>query len=213
MKKILLLILTLFLFLSCYFIYQATERNKLRFVLVGDQLVNNPYIIENTLCKYDFVNSDYRIIDLYKIIKYNEELFSNDKYISIHQQLNEADVLIISIGMNDIYYKLNMDTKSRYLYANTLIKNINDLFENINRYDYKRVYFLGYYNINDSDEDLFRYLNFNIRNIANNYNINFIDLKNIVKIDNDLINNNNFLLNDSGYRKIYDFIVENLENY
>jgi len=211
MKKILLLILTLFLFFACYYIYQITDDHELKYVLIGDNLVNNPYILKNTDYRNDFVNNDYRIIDLLRVIQYNEEILVDDNYISIHQQLREADILIISIGMNDIYYKLNSNSKDIYAYVNKMIDNLKKLIQIINKYDYKRVYFMGYYN-NDDNQTLFRYLNYNIKKIANNNEICFIDTDKIIEKGEKIGNNvTNWELNDNGYKKIYNFIVENLE--
>ena len=45
MKKI---ILILFLFLSCYLIYNLTEDKNLSYLVIGDTIADNPYI-ENTV--------------------------------------------------------------------------------------------------------------------------------------------------------------------
>jgi len=212
MKKILLLILTLFLFLSCYIIYQMTENETLNYVLVGDDLVNNPYIIKNNNYKNSFVNNDYRIIDLLRIIKYNEELVINDKMVSIHQQLMEADVLVMAIGMNEIYYKLDSSTKNKYAYINKLIYNLKELFKLINKYDYKKIYFIAYYNNNWQHKELFNYLNTSVKRIVKDYNICFVDIEKIANGQGQDNEKSDILeLNDDGYKKIYNFIVENLE--
>jgi len=212
MKKILLLILTLFLFLSCYIIYQMTENETLNYVLVGDDLVNNPYIIKNNNYKNSFVNNDYRIIDLLRNIKYNEELVINDKMVSIHQQLMEADVLVMAIGMNEIYYKLDSSTKNKYAYINKLIYNLKELFKLINKYDYKKIYFIGYYNNNWQHKELFNYLNTSVKRIVKDYNICFVDIEKIANGQGQDNEKSDILeLNDDGYKKIYNFIVENLE--
>ena len=89
MKKVFLILI---LFLSCYFIYNKTIDNKLYYLTIGDALskgVNeygvvsygyNDYVKEyleknKLLKKYNktFTNSDYRIIDIIKIIEYNEK--------------------------------------------------------------------------------------------------------------------------------------------
>lgn len=204
MKRILLLILTLFLFFACYIIYQSTNDNTIEYVLIGDELVNNPYIIRKESYKNNFVNNDYRIIDLLRILKYNEEMNDDGKRISIHQQLNKADVLIISIGTNEITNKLKEDTRNKYNYANNIIHYLEELFRLINQYDYKEVFFLGYNH--DNNIELFDYLNWNVEKITKKYDFEFI------KIDNFGKKSDLFTLNDMTYRKIYNFIVEKLEN-
>lgn len=208
MKKILLLILTLFLFLSCYIIFQITENKAVNYVLIGDELVNNPYIMRKHNYKNNFVSNDYRIIDLIKIIKYNEEIFVDNRMVSIHQQLKNADILVISIGNREILDKLNDTTKDKYVYINKLIYNLRELFLLLNKYDYQQVYFLGYYNEENSEKELFRYLNMRVKKIAKDNQICFIDIE---KLGIFKENSKIFELNDSSYKKIYNFIVENLE--
>ena len=61
-----------------------------------------------------FTNKDYRIVDVLNIIRYNQELNIDNKQVSIHQILKKADIIILSAGMNDIYSKLNENTKNIY---------------------------------------------------------------------------------------------------
>lgn len=210
MKKILLLILTLFLFFACYFIYQVTEKKTFNYVLIGDELVNNQHILSNNSYKNDFVSNDYRVIDLLRIMKYNEEILVNNQLVSIHQQLKNADVLIISIGRNEIFSKLNDTTKNKYTYLNKFIYNLEELFLMINRYNYEQIFFIGYNNDTEKkDNDFFQYLNVRIKKIAKENKVCFIDLKKLGILSK---NNELFSLNDDSYKKIYNFIVEKIEN-
>lgn len=214
MKKI---ILVLFLFLSCYFIYNQTEEKKLSCLVIGDTIANNNYLKNNELItgyNNNYINKDYRIIDLVNIIKYNEEIEENNKHISIHRLLKNADILIISIGMNDIYSKLNSDTKDIYTYINNMVNNMEILYDEIDRYSYKKVIVLGYYNITNKNNDLFTYLNYKMKRITEKYNYNYIELNNILKNNpNFLKKNNSYELNNRGYNEINKIIVENLKNY
>lgn len=210
MKKILLLILTLFLFFACYFIYQVTDKKTFNYVLIGDELVNNPHILSNNSYKNDFVSNDYRVIDLLRIMKYNEEILVNNQLVSIHQQLKNADVLIISIGRDEIFSKLNDTTKNKYAYLNKFIYNLEELFLMINRYNYEQIFFIGYNNDTEKkDNDFFQYLNVRIKKIAKENKVCFIDLKKLGILSK---NNELFSLNDDSYKKIYNFIVEKIEN-
>lgn len=214
MKKI---ILVLFLFLSCYYIYNQTEEKKLSCLVIGDTIADNNYLENNELVteyNNNYINNDYRIIDLVNIIKYNEEIEINDKHISIHRLLKNADILIISIGMNDIYSKLNSDTKDIYTYINNMINNMEILYDEIDRYSYKKVIVLGYYNITNKNNDLFTYLNYKMKIITEKYNYKYIELNNILKNNpNFLKKSNSYELNNRGYNEINKIIVENLKNY
>ena len=213
MKKI---ILVLFLFLSCYFIYNITEDKSLSCLVIGDTIADNPYLKKNKIInKYNnyYINQDYRIIDLINTIKYNEEIKINDKPISIHRLLKNSDILIISIGMNDIYYKINDDTKNIYTYMNDMVNNMEILLEEINKYNYKQVFILGYYNITNKHQDLFTYLNYKIKKVVDKYNYTHIEADSIIKNNpNFLKNNQNYYLNEAGYNEFSKIIVENLKN-
>jgi len=214
MKKI---ILILFLFLSCYIIYNLTEEKGLSCLVIGDNIADNEYIKDNNLINtYNntYIDKDYRIIDLINTIKYNEEKDLDNKKISIHRLLKNTDILIISIGMNDLYYKLNTDTLNIYTYLNDMLNNMEILLNEINKYNYKKVYILGYYNITNKNNDIFTYINYKLEKLSNKYHYNYIELNNILRNNpNYLKNNQNFELNQEGYSKISKIIVENLKNY
>jgi len=214
MKKI---ILILFLFLSCYLIYNLTEKKDLSYLVIGNKIADNPYFKDNkkiSIYNNDFINEDYRIIDLINVIKYNEEIEKNNKKISIHRLLKNADILIVSIGMNDIYYKLNSDTKNIYTYINDMVNNMETLLSEIDRYNYKKVFVLGYYNINNTNNDIFTYLNYKIEKIVNEYQYEYIELNNILKNNPNMYQkSNNFGLNNKGYNEINKIIVEKLKKY
>ena len=214
MKKI---ILVLFLFLSCYLIYNLTEHNNLSCLAIGDAIADNPYLKNNNLITQynnNYINKDYRIIDLVNIIKYNKEIEIENKPISIHRLLKNTDILIISIGMNDIYYKLNSDIKSIYTYINDMVNNMETLYDEINRYSYKKVIVLGYYNITNKNNDIFTYLNYKMKRITEKYNYQYIELNNIFQNNpNYLQKNDHFELNNQGYSEINKIIVENFKKY
>ena len=212
MKKI---ILILFLFLSCYLIYNLTEDKQDSYLVIGDLVADNPYL-KNNNSKYNntYINENYRIIDLLNTIKYNQEIKVNDKSISIHRLLKNSDILIISIGMNDIYYKLNSDIKNIYTYINDMVNNMDLLLSEINSYNYQKVFVLGYYNITNKHNDIFTYLNYKMKKITNEYNYEYIELNNILGNNQNFYQkSNNFNLNDQGYNEINKIIVEKLKKY
>ena len=212
MKKI---ILILFLFLSCYLIYNLTEDKSQSYLVIGDLVADNPYLKNNNL-KYNntYINENYRIIDLLNTIKYNQEIKVNNKSISIHRLLKNNDILIISVGMNDIYYKLNSEIKNIYTYINDMVNNMDILLSEIDRYNYQKVFVLGYYNITNKHNDIFTYLNYKMKKITNKYNYDYIELNNILGNNpNFYSKSNNFNLNNQGYNEINKIIVEKLKKY
>ena len=205
MKKI---ILILFLFISCYLIYINTEKKELTYVAIGDKIADINYNNQFKNYNNEYINKEYRIIDLINIIKYNVE--TNKK--SIHQILKKSDILIVSIGMNDLYYKLNTNTINIYTYLNDMLNNIDKLFKEINKYNYKHIFILGYYNISTKYNDLFTYINYKAKKIAEKYKYEYIELNNVLKNSpNFYQNNNTFNLNNEGYQEINKIIVEKLK--
>ena len=204
MKKI---ILILFLFLSCYLIYIKTEKKELSYVAIGDSIANLNYNNQYRNYNNNYINTEYRIVDLINIIKYQE-----DK--TIHRAIKNADILIISVGMNDICYKLNTNITNIYDYLNNMINNLNILFNEIDKYNYKEVFVLGYYNISNKNNDLFTYINYKLKSLTEKYHYSYIELNNILKNNNNYYKkDDNFNLNIYGYNEINKIIVEKLKKY
>lgn len=212
MKRILLILFLFFVLYTCYLIYNLTEDNNKYVTLIGDNIALNPHLKEMNNIKtinYDFVNKDYHINDLLNIIKYNQELNKNNKTESIHQLLKKTDILVISIGMNDLYYKLNDNTKEIYTYIGNLINKYEIILKEVSKYDYEQVYIIGYYNTTNKSNDIFTYINYKLSNLSKQYNYEFINTNKIVNNNPDFYENYpNFNLNSVGYRQIFNILVE-----
>lgn len=224
MKKVLFILI---LFFSCYLIYNKTISDKKYFLSIGDSLskgINeygvvsygyNNYIKDYLLSKnklkdYNntFTSSDYRIKDIIKILEYNE--VKNNYYLI--RLIKQADIITISLGMNELYSKLE-DNNNTYTYIDNMINDYDKILYKISNFHHDKVYILGYYNITGTNEDIFNYANYNLKKICNKYHYNYIDLSNI--LDNNpkyLSNKTNYIPNREGYYKISQIIVENLEN-
>lgn len=225
MKKVFLILI---LFLSCYYIYNKTIDNKVYYLTIGDSLskgINEygvisygyndyvkHYLKENNLLKkYNktYTDNDYRIIDIIKAIEYNE---TKDGY-SLNRLIKQADIITISLGMNEIYYKLRKDDQNIYTYIDNMINNYNKLLTYINKFNHDKVYILGYYNILGKDNDIFNYANYKLKEICKKNNYIYIDLSNIFTNNpNYFSKSDNFIPNNKGYEKISQIIVENLKN-
>ena len=210
MKKI---IFILILFLSCYFIYNISLDNKIYYVSIGDFLskgVNSygvkvngysdyvrDYLYENNRLKeYNniFCESDYRVTDVLRMIKYNDTREYNGKELNINRLIKEADVISLSVGMNE------------------LINDMKELLEYINKFNHKRVYVLGYYNTYGYQEYI-DYINIKLKNIVINEGFIYIDLANIFDNNPRLFDKkDSFIPNNQGYLKISEKIVAKIEN-
>lgn len=231
MKKI---ISILILFLSCYFIYNITIDNELFYLSIGDGIakgitdegnvsvynytdsIKNYLTSKNKLKGFNnsFVDKDYRITDLLRIIKYKEEIVVNNDHISINELLKQADIVTISLGMNELYYKILVDNNNIYSYIDGMLNDMELLLKEVDRYNHKKVIVLGYYNITNNNKDIFNYVNYKLKNIVNKRGFEFIDIDKIINNDTDYFTNDtNFYLNNGGYEKISQIIVEKINKY
>ena len=231
MKKI---ISILILFLSCYFIYNLTIDNELFYLSIGDGIakgitddgnvseynytdsIKNYLTSKNKLKGFNnsFVDKDYRITDLLRIIKYKEEIVVNNDHISINELLKKADIVTISLGMNELYYKILVDNNNIYSYIDGMLSDMELLLKEVDRYNHKKVIVLGYYNTTDNNKDIFNYVNYKLKNIVNKRGFEFVDVDKIINNNtNYFTNNTNFYLNNEGYQKISQIIVEKINKY
>ena len=181
MKKI---IFVLILFLSCYVVYNITFDDKIYYVSLGDSLSKgvNIYGIknggytnyvkeyletENRLEDFNdlYTDIDYRVTDLLRMIEYNETKKIDGNEININRLLKKADVITLSVGMNELYYKFNGDNTNIYNYMNELLSDIEKLLKYISKYNHKKVFVLGYYNVLDNQEEI-NYINVKLKRIV-----------------------------------------------
>ena len=178
MKKVFLILI---LFLSCYVIYNSTIDNKIYYLTIGDSISKgiNEYgvpsygysdFIKDYLYKrkklkeYNktFTASDYRISDIVRILEYNES--KNEE--TLNRLIKKADIITISIGMNDLYYKIK-DGHNIYTYIDEMIINYNKILNYTNKFHHEEIFILGYYNVTGKDNDIFEYANYNLKKLCN----------------------------------------------
>lgn len=221
MKKI---IFTIILFLSCYLIYTLTNNNNLNYVTLGDSLSKgvtpyfangygySNYIVDylkknNKLNSYndDFTSIDYRITDLINLININYE--TNNQ--TINQAIHSADIITISVGMQELYYKINTNDTNIYTYIDKMLEDTEELFTLIRKNNNKKIYMLGYYNTKNTNQDLFNYANIKLKEICQKNKITYIDIQSIFYKNTTYFENpNSFNPNLQGYYKIYEKIIE-----
>lgn len=226
MKKV-FLILTLFL--SCYFIYTKTEGDKKNYLVIGDSLskgineygvasygysdfikdyLENKKILKNYNKTYTDVN--YKVSDIVKILEYNE----SKNNISLNRLIKEADIITISLGIDEIYYKINKNNQNIYTYIDNMIRDYNKILNYISKFHHDKVYILGFYNTTKNNIDIFNYANYKLEVLTKKYNYTYIDLAKILDNNPTYISqiSNNYMPNIRGYEKISQIIVENFKN-
>ena len=213
MKKI---AFTILVFIVVFLIYFFNINKKTYYLSLGDYLsygINNKTLVDNSysinIKNYykknlgNYVNyssiDDYRVMDLINDINYNKEIIYNNKNYKIQNLLIKANLITISIGMNDLIYTPNLN----YDYVDNLIKDVEDLFVLIRKYNKDKIYYLGFYNI-INNTDIIEYINEKVEKICNKNRITFINIDDL----NKYIINSKYPNND-GYSYITDKILLN----
>ena len=225
MKKVFLILI---LFLSCYFIYNNTIDKKIYYLTIGDSLSKgtnqygvvsygyNDYVKDYLSSKdlledynQTFTDNDYYITDIIRILEYNEK---KDNY-SLNRLIKKADIITISLGMNELYYKLEKNNENIYAYIDNMINDYSKIFDYINHFHHNQIFILGYYNVLGENNDIFEYANYQLKEKCNKNNFTYINLSNFFDNNpNYFLKNGNFIPNTKGYQKISQIIVEKLSN-
>lgn len=193
------------MFILVFIIYYLNLDKKIFVFSIGDYITieNNQNIyqdIDNYLGKNLEKNivygndGDYRIIDLINDIKNNKSFNYKNKEYTINNSLIKADIILLSIGMNDLRFNKNNDN---YDYVDEVIKDLDKLLKIIRKYCKEKIYIFNYYNLGSSE--LTSYVNNRLEKVVNRYNVNIIDIS--------YINSNEF------DRVDYDNISKKIKKY
>ena len=194
MKKILLIFL---IFVLVFIIYYFNLDKKVYVLSIGDNYFFNDvyqksidnYLGDKLEKNVIFSNDgDYRIIDLLNNIKTNKKFIFKNKEYTLNNALIKADIIFLSIGINDLRFNRN----NNYDYVDEVMKDLDELLRLIRRYSKEKIYIFNYYNVGNSN--LNSYVNNKLSKLVIRYNINIIDISNIQGIDLDKIDYDNFSL-------------------
>ena len=197
MKKIAFIITTL---LCIYLIYVELNNNKINYVSINDnygirlkyddclkELITN----DKRLGTYNNSFSNSSVYNVYQDLVNNRTLRIDNSDYYLKKILRESDLLVISVGMEElsIYFdKYNIDSNS--VYFDKLYTDIEKLIIEIKKYAYGKIVFIGYFNPTnyyDSKIDEFFYkINDRLSKLMNLYNISFLDIYDITKLNNNI---------------------------
>ena len=245
LKKIIILFLILILVFT---IYILNVDKKIYYVALGDSLAagQNPYnqigysyadyvsnyLQENQLLQQytkDFAESGYRITDIEKDINENKKVTINGEEHGIKEILRKADLLTLSVGANDIFYKLGITNVSNInlneitnlnSYINETLNDLDNLVEEVQKYFKKNMVLVGYYNplaATSSEycrelEPLFMQINSGMKKIAKKHNIYFVEIYEIFKENPEYLPNpNDIHPSNKGYQVIASSIIDIIE--
>ena len=238
MKKTLCLLI---ICLLVYTIYYFNHTDKITYISIGDSLSvgidsngNTNYGYSNYLSNYlkdkdllksynnYFSTSGTRIVDLENKLETNWTIKKDGKSLSLKKCLREADLVTLSVGMDDILTELTLSTVSVENLSNKEITTIVDktvneldsLFKELRKYAKEDIIFIGYYNPLEEEslttERLYTYLITKTKALCKTYDIEYLDIYNLFKRNKNYIDNpTNIYPTTEAYQMIATKIIEN----
>ncbi len=226
-------------------IYYTKKENEIYYLALGDGITlgETPYntfgysysdyikeyLEEENILKFytkNFAEEDMRIEDLVNQFESDKEIIINNKSISINEAINKANLVTITIGSTDLYYKLKIN--NNYLQSTeykTMINDVDQIFVKMDeaikylKNIYKKdLYILGFYNPITNDNyinssiltDIFEYTNKKFIKLSKKHDFIFIEVNSIINKNKELIPNPKSVhLNYRGYRLIGEHITDN----
>ena len=214
-----------------FLIYKTTNKNYINITILGDGLsqginsyetidygygeyLRDYYQNKNLLKNYskDFTKSDMSIEMLNSYILINKKVNSNNKKDNIKHILTESSVIIMSIGLNDLLYKITLSNQ-KISTINTIVDevydNLKNLLNEINKYNDK-LCIVGYYESNKYNYKINYAITKYNELIKNTKNITFIDTNSYLKDSKYLENPYSYYPNTQGYQQIYSKILSKI---
>lgn len=224
MSRPIKLLILIIMSLSVYFIFQYTKESNIQILSLGDNLskgINSYTIVEFSHLNYyeeylksknkqvilnaKYCKSDLTIHELLELVKWDNNL---------KRDLMESHILFITVGYNDLLYKMSLEDDMSISKLNKIIDEINveykELLKEISKYYKNEIIVVGYPKSNKDDY----YINLGIRKLNRILNTNnYIDTYNLLNDRNKYFSNpNSFYPNRYGYKKIYEEI-KRIVNY
>ena len=226
MKKI---IYPLLLILLVFIIYKTNDNNLIDYMVIGDSIscgLNsygnktygyNDYIKSyldnnNLLHHYNnfFIKDKYTIKELINDINNNKSILYRDKHYNIKKELREADILTLSIGMDELVNILNNKDVNENI--DNLINDMDLLLKKIKSLTKTKIILIGYYNPNNNyskeTDRIFSYIYDKFNSFGKKYHIEYVDIYYIIKRNSNYLPNKlDYHLTSNGYLQIAKEII------
>ena len=214
-----------------FLIYKTTNKNYINITILGDGLsqgINSYETIDYGYGEYlrdyyqdkqllknyskEFTKEDMSIEMLNSYILINKKMNSYNKKDNIKHILTESSVIIMSIGLNDLLYKITLSNQ-KISTINTIVDEVYDnlkkLINEINKYNDK-LCIVGYYESNKYNYKINYAITKYNELIKNTKNITFIDTNSYLKDSKYLENPYSYYPNTQGYQQIYSKILSKI---
>ncbi len=198
-------------------IYFFTKTDKITIVSIGDglSLGMTPYGIEgysfNDYLKQDyltnhklnsyiheFANAGMTLKELIYEIKENRSIVIKENTIEIKQAINQADILTIAIGMDELANtKITNQIKNEYLH------DLEELLSIIKVLTQKKVIIISLYTWGPNDLLTIEKLNASIRDLALTNDFLFLDINKLLMNKDYYLSQDSYYINYLGHKAIY----------
>lgn len=182
------------LLLVVFLIYLTTMDKKIYYLVLGDSIsfeypkeivtyLNQKNLLEQY--RNEFVKDDMRITDLIRDIEDNKKVIIDKKEQTIKNALIKADLVTISIGNEELFYKIKMEKPDNlFNYIDDMMKDMETLFVVLKEYCKEDIFILGYVNPFSSNMNRYTdYANEKLETLAKKYDISYVSLKTLSKED------------------------------
>lgn len=138
-----------------------------------------------------FSKSGYRSIDLLNDLNNNKKIKVDGKEITIKHALIKADIVTVSIGSNDLFYKLNVGNEfdmnefdDIYTYVDEAISDVDKLLYELRKSCKEQIMVFGFYNpftnfsssLANTIEPVIVYANEKMKNLVKKYDMTYVDI-------------------------------------
>lgn len=126
--------------------------------------------------------------------------------LSITQAISKAKILTVSIGMNELSHKMEIETKE----IETYINNIEKIFKLLRIYNKKEIFLTSLYETSFLNNTKVTEINNRLKQLCDTYQVHYIDITDILKNKEYIFNNTSFYFNYRGHRNISEEILKHL---
>lgn len=138
-----------------------------------------------------FSKSGYRSIDLLNDLNNNKKIKVDGKKITIKHALIKADIVTVSIGSNDLFYKLNVGNEfdmnefdDIYTYVDEAISDVDKLLYELRKSCKEQIMVFGFYNpftnfsssLANTVEPVIVYANEKMKKLVKKYDMTYVDI-------------------------------------
>lgn len=178
------------LLLSVFLIYLTTMDKKIYYlalgdsIALGDQKISYPKLIQQYFkekdlleeYRFEFIEDDLRITDLIRNIEDNKKVMIDGKEKTIKNALIKADLVTLSIGNEELFYKMKTEKPDRlYHYIDEMMEDMEKLFQLMKEYCKEDIFVIGYINpFQKSMDSYIKYANQKLKILSTKYKLSYI---------------------------------------